>query len=463
MLNLVRKHFRFFLLVGLAGLALRLAFVFFSPGITSDTLIYAEIARNWLKHGIYGLTVNGQIVPTDVRLPGYPAVLAVFFAVFGADHYRALLLAQVVVDIGACFVIGDIARRLFSPRAAKIAFLLAALCPFFANYAAAALTETLEIFFTALALDFALAALAQKDATPLKPWALCGACVGVCILLRPDGGLLLIAIELFLMALSLICIRAQKSVVPHVKAAFAVGLIALAPLVPWTLRNMHTLHEFQSLAPRYANEEDEFVPMGFNRWVKTWIADYVSVEEVYWNVPGDKIDIGNLPSRAFDSSQQKQQTAAILHDYNAVESISPALDARFAALASQRIQNKPLRYYVWLPGVRIADMWLRPRTELLPADTRWWEFNEDAIWMIVTIALGLLNLFYVVAAIGGFLRSGITAPLGLLIAFVFVRSLFLGTLENPEPRYTLEMFPVMLALAAVLFLEKKTTESSKPQ
>jgi hypothetical protein len=36
----------------------------------------------------------------------------------------------------------------------------------------------------------------------------------------------------------------------------------------------------------------------------------------------------------------------------------------------------------------------------------------------------------------------------MLVAFVVLRSLFLGTLENPEPRYTLEMFPVLIVFAA---------------
>ena len=58
--------------------------------------------------------------------------------------------------------------------------------------------------------------------------------------------------------------------------------------------------------------------------------------------------------------------------------MSPELDARFAALAAQRVRAAPLRYYVWLPALRIADMWLRPRTELFPSDPRWWEFNDDA-------------------------------------------------------------------------------------
>ena len=47
---------------------------------------------------------------------------------------------------------------------------------------------------------------------------------------------------------------------------------------------------------------------GFNRWVKTWIADYVSVQEIYWNVPGEDIDVARLPQRAFDSPQQQRDT-----------------------------------------------------------------------------------------------------------------------------------------------------------
>ncbi len=37
-------------------------------------------------------------------------------------------------------------------------------------------------------------------------------------------------------------------------------------------------------------------------------------------------------------------------------------------LANERIHRNPLRYYVWLPTLRIADMWLRPRTEMLPLE-----------------------------------------------------------------------------------------------
>src|SRR5215813_12556123 len=115
MLEMVRKHTRFFLGTALAGLALRLLLVFRWPAVVDDSRLYADIAKNWLQHGVYGITNSGTIMPTLSRLPGYPA--------------------------------------------SQAAFLLAALCPFLANYAAAALTETLEIFFTALALELACRAL----------------------------------------------------------------------------------------------------------------------------------------------------------------------------------------------------------------------------------------------------------------------------------------------------------------
>ena len=98
------------------------------------------------------------------------------------------MLFQLVFDVLTCFLVADIARRLFCERAARSAFLLAAFCPFLINYVATPLTECLEIFFIAAAIDCAVIAL---EARRLRWWALCGvACAGA-ILLRPDGGLIL--------------------------------------------------------------------------------------------------------------------------------------------------------------------------------------------------------------------------------------------------------------------------------
>jgi 4-amino-4-deoxy-L-arabinose transferase-like glycosyltransferase len=460
MREMIRKHARFFLGITLVGVALRLFLVFLAPGVVDDSRLYADIAKNWLQHGIYGITNSGAIMSTLSRLPGYPAFLAAIFRVFGSDNFRAVLLVQVLFDLATCFLIADMARRLFSERAAKAAFLLAASCPFLANYAGAALTETLEIFFTALAFDLAFRGLNIGGAStrPLLAWLGCGLAIGGAILLRPDGGILLASIGGCLLWLLLKALRRATNATKREFSPFGIILAgvlvatgALAPLIPWTVRNLHTLHRFQPLAPRYANDSDESVMPGFNRWVKTWIADYVSVQEIYWPVPGSDIDFGRLPSRAFDSPQQRKQTADLFSDYNASHEVTPEIDAHFAGLAAERIHAAPLRYFVWLPALRIADMWLRPRTELFPSDPRWWEFNDDHRWLALSLAFGAINLAYVLMGMAGFAHSRATFGIGMLLVFVVVRSLFLGSLENPEPRYTLECFPVLIVAASALF------------
>jgi 4-amino-4-deoxy-L-arabinose transferase-like glycosyltransferase len=451
-LEIFRRSKGFFLAAAAAAVVLRLIFILRFPGVTTDSFIYGDIAKNWLQQGVYGIGA-AEITPTYIRLPGYPAFLAATFAIFGVEHYRTVLIVQMFVDLGSCFLVANLARRVISPEASKAAFLLTALCPFLANYAAAALTETLELFFTVLALNLAVVGLESADGRKLGLWAGCGLATAAAILLRPDGGILLLAIELFL-GWRIIQTRSNEALtLRFVRAAVIVGLVSITPLVPWTLRNLHTFHRFQPLAPRYANEENEFVPAGFNRWVKTWIVDYASVEEIYWKVPGEALGPKKLPGRAFDSAHQREETLEVISEYNSALQISPELDAKFAALASERVRRTPLRYYAWLPALRIADMWLRPRTEMLPSDSRWWEFDDEPRWSALAVGLGLIGIFYVGSAVGGLVR-GKPNHLGLLLVFVVARSLFLGTLENPEPRYTLECFPVVIVFAAALFQGK---------
>lgn len=469
MLKFIADNRRFFLVATLAALGLRLFFVWRFPAVVDDSRLYANIAENWMHHGVYAVTNSGRIMPTFSRLPGYPAFLAGIFFLFGIENFRAVLLTQVLFDLATCFLIADSSRRLLSNRSAKAAFLFAGLCPFLANYAATALTETLEIFFTAFAFDLALAGLViyKTHSRPaIGVWLGCGFAIGGATLLRPDGGIVLIAIGgylLWMLARSFGKSRRWSDRAVILLAGVLVSAGALAPLVPWTLRNLHTMHRFQPLAPRYANDSDEPLMPGFNRWVKTWTAEYVSVEDIYWNVPGDDVDFSKLPSRAFDSAGQQQQTSEIFADYNRNHDMSPELDARFAALAAERIHAAPLRYYVWLPAARIADMWLRPRTELLPADPRWWEFNDDRRWLTVSIVFGILNLGYVLSALAGFVRVRHTQFLGLFACFILLRSVFLGTMENPEPRYTLECFPALIVLASAVLWKgpNRTAPSSE--
>jgi len=453
--QLVRRNLAFFLAVTAAAFALRLCFLWKFSFVAGDSFIYGDIAKNWLQHGAFAMTEGGEPVLTCIRLPGYPAFVALIWKMVGLDHYTAVMAVQMFFDVGTCYLVAALARRVLWERAAMAAFPLYALNPFTANYAATPLTEVLAIFFTALALLFAVEALVKDG---LRWWIFCGLAIAAGILLRPDAGILLAGIGGYL----LIQLFRRPDKRRIISAGVLVSVVSLAPLVPWTVRNWRVFHVFQPLAPRYANNPWEFVPAGFNRWIKTWLVDYVSVDDIYWQVPGDAIEITKLPPRAFGSAEQRATTERLFSAYNATCDplcrMTPDLDAQFASLADERIHHAPLRYYVGLPLARVADMWLRPRTEALPLDSHWWRFRRDPKDSLIGVLLGAINLAYLMAALAGAARKRV-AYAGLFVLWIALRCAFLATLENPEPRYTLECFPVVCVFAAASLCKKTPLET----
>ena len=440
-------HGRFFLLWALAALAFRIIFLIKFNLLTDDSLVYGDIAKNWLLHHVYGLSSATGPVETYIRMPGYPFFLATIWRFTGVEHYHAVMMVQIVIDIVTCCLIADLARRICSERAAKAAFLLAGLCPFFANYAAVGLTETLSIFFAAWAMDLVVAALDAPSRWRL--WVLCGVGLAGGILIRPDGGILLAAIGLYLL---LRLVRGASEGRRQVLVGGAVvALVALAPLVPWTLRNWRVMHRFQPLTPVYANMPDEFVPQGFFRWVKTWIVDYSSVEDVFFHVEGQSVDVDDVPRRAFDNSEQLQRTVDAFGAYDDNgNSMTPEIDAQFAQLAQERIAAHPFRYYVELPFLRAADLWLRPRTEVLPVDAHWWRYWDDPGDFSKALGLAVVNAVYLVLAFMAWVKGRVRYA-ALFLLFAVIRTVFLAWMPNPEPRYVLECYPAVLAMAGAFF------------
>ncbi len=270
-----------------------------------------------------------------------------------------MVYLQALIDLGTCLLIAGLAAKICGPRAGRIALLLAALCPFTASYVASPLTETLSIFCVALGF-LALAEMLEAPAPAYgRPCSSSpGAMPPCCVPMAPCW--------------QWCCGRRSSSTAathwgspPPCASRSLPALLSLLPFVAWTVRNWRTFHVFQPLAPRYANDPGEFAAPGFVRWVRTFAADFTTTSEIYWNGNSDRIDPGNLPARAIDNAAQSQETQRLLQDYNATTTLTPELDARFAQLAQERIRAHPFRYYVTLPLLRLADMWLRPRVETL--------------------------------------------------------------------------------------------------
>lgn len=464
------------LAAALAGLALRLFLTLRFPAFTDDSALYEELARNWLGAHVYGLFNTNRLVPSDIRVPGYPAFLALVYMVIGRTE-RAIVLAQAVLDIATCFLVAWF-TALLAPvplrrRVAIAALWLAATCPFVANYAAAPLPEVLATFLTAatlLALVWGFGSIPDRPAEydshlDWRPWFAAGLLTGLGTLVRPETPLLLAALAVVL----IIRWRRRADWGKLLRVGMLTGVGLFLPLVPWATRNATRFHEVQFLSPRYAASPDEYTPRGLYSWTATWLVRFRDVYLVPWNIGSVPVRLTDVSPSAFDSADERARVGALLDQYNATLKMTPAIDRGFAELARERTARHPLRTYLAVPVERAATMWFTPRVDLLPFSGRLWpirqQWRRDRKDVSVTLLLGALNFLYVGLALVGLRRllrwRGADAPrihwsVALLIAFVLIRTAFLTTVETPEPRYVLECFPVVLALGAMAWLPRNS-------
>jgi hypothetical protein len=460
----------------LAGLALRLFFIAHRPFAAGDTKFYEELARNWLDHGVYGLFVRSQLIPTDMRMPGYPAFLAATYAVVGRSR-TAVMMVQAVLDLITCVLVAVIAARVapVSKRkhVATAALWMAALCPFTAGYTAALLTETLATFLTTLAIYALLRPLVEDSSASARespgsrkpiPFArrflLAGVLAGIGTLVRPETPLVLAAAGLVL------CVRWRRWMDwPKLVLAgswMAVGL--LLPLLPWAARNARTMGRLEFLAPRYAETRGDFIPRGLYAWTRTWMVRPRDTYLVTWKLGKEPIRPEALPSSAFDSEGERVHVEALLRSYNSNLQMNPLLDHEFAELARQRTSRKPLRTYLLIPLERAWAIWFTPRVELLPYSGDLWPPGEKwrgNHWDYgVTLAYGFLNLVLVGLAIAGAWRFRASPGVVLLAVFIIIRTALLTQLQTVEPRYTVICIPMVLALAALAWATAESAVTS---
>jgi Dolichyl-phosphate-mannose-protein mannosyltransferase len=457
-------------LAALTGLGLRLFFVLKFPATESgDSPFYIQLAWNWLRNGVYGFDVNGRLTPVDMRVPGYPAFLAAIFT-FAGQSPRGVMLVQAVLDVAGCFVIALIAARLALPamrrRGTLAALWLAALCPFTANYCAAILTEILVTFLTGLAILVLLeseVAAAEFAHAPLlaNRLLLAGILVGFGTLVRPETPLLVIAAGLALVGKW----WRPCDWLKLVRAGVLLSAGLIIPLLPWAARNWTSLHEVQFLAPRYSELPGEYTPLGFISWTNTWLWRVRDVYLVSWKANAEEIPLENLPSSAFDSPEERERIAGVLEQYNDSVTLTPELDQTFREVARERARRHPLRTYVGVPFLRAVTLWFSPRIELLPYSGKIFplreEWQDDRRDLLATLKLFFMGVLYVALAGIGAWYSRARPGWTLLVLFILVRTAFVVYfVDTPEPRYVLECFPAVIALAAQAFAMRPQLSST---
>ncbi|HXI62460.1 MAG TPA: hypothetical protein VNF70_07100 [Pyrinomonadaceae bacterium] len=337
----VRKHLWVFAALIILAAGFRVAVAHWLPNDSADDgLGYAQIARNVLEQHVYSHATEAPFDPSYVRLPGYPLFLASVYSVFGHTNNSAVRIAQALIDTGTCALVAWLAFLWQPDERRKIATAIAALTlaavnPFTTIYAATILTEVPATFLIVAACVAATIAFqSDKFERELRCWAISGLLLGVDVLFRPDVGLAAASIGITLVVArfrwfgvrpnggtpeesrrSALSLRSKMSRIILAAAVFSFAF-ALA-LAPWTIRNWRTFHVFQPLAPQHAEMPGDFVMLGYERWLKTWMTDGEFLDDLMWNLDKEQIDIDALPDSAFDSQAERDRVSDLFDQYNA--------------------------------------------------------------------------------------------------------------------------------------------------
>ena len=547
-----RKQRVIFLSLIVLAAGFRIAIVHWLPNDSADdSLGYEQIARNVLEQHVYTHVTEAPFTPTLVRLPGYPLFLAAIYSVFGHTNNTAVRVVQALIDTGTCVLVAVLAflwqpiqRKKMATAIAALA--LAAVNPFTTIYCALVLTEVPSTFLIVTAcIAVTLAFRAGKFESELRWWAISGLLTGIGVLFRPDVGLVTLSIGLTLALRRLwrpaldgsasSDVPAEERGDPKRRRRFALparsrvsrmlvagGVFSFAfilALAPWTIRNWRTLHVFQPLAPLNANMPGEFVPLGYHRWLKTWMTDAAYLDQLMWDLGKNPVDVEELPDSAFDSQAEHDRVEALFDKLNGDDSasespeakpasspspspspstnknqtrnqneeneeegdqdeqadaaqdqstspgeITPEIDAGFAAIANERIRRHPFRYYVLLPLRRAHALWFNTHSDFYP-------FSGDALplnnpensraenfWLpIFAVLVGI----YTVLGIAGLILLAMDGGFEertwvLLVALIVITRLALFSMAvSVEPRYVVEFFPILAATGGIAILNFK--------
>ncbi len=514
-----------------------------------DGVVYSRIAKNILEQNVYSTDAEAPFTPTLVRLPGYPLFIAAVYSIFGHDNNTAVRIVQAVFDTGTCVIVAFLAFLWTEDderkgRNALWAFLLAAVCPFIAIYTATLLTETLTTFLmVAMALTATLALKTASTKESLLWWTFTGVLAGMAVMLRPDAGLFAGGIGLTLV-ISGLFLRADGSMkfferfrqVVWKGAVFS--LFFVLALTPWTIRNYRLFGVFQPITPAHAEMPGEFVPFGYQRWLRTWVDDFRYVEPTLWNLNEKPVRIAKIPPQDFDSPEERMRVAALLDQYNHppvsedqndspaadednsadngdsggdnsdestgnaadtsddqsgdqadqnsdhasddgsddddedkkfVVKMTPEIDAQFGQIADERITRSPVRYYLFLPAKRAAALWFDSHSLYYPFGGQMSPISDldtDVHQQYWLPAFTALMWIYTLLALGGALflwrnRANKTLLQWLILIGLITlpRIAFFSSVENPEPRYVVELFAFTAILGGLFLGNLKSTKA----
>lgn len=406
-----------------------------ASGVPHDMIEYRELALQ-LQSGQYCRWDVPPCDPVPYPTPGYPAILAIVYAMAGPNDVATVGL-NAAMYAGIVGMLAWLTAAVWTIRAGVFASLLAATFLPFGFYSGLRMTEIFATFLMVVLGCSVLYAVWRRTAAA---WALCGAVIGALALVRP----LFIVFGIVAVVIALALTR---------RAAVAAACMTTCALVlmPWIA---YTILNFGSVIPSAQPTNSLFLGSTWSR-----VFDNRTAAELYTlsdasSAVSDEELRQVLTSRASNDREFQDMYAYViqhrwvnsahreadrLRGHERILAIR-ALAARELDFGMENVRREPLRFL----RQRTLD-WPRSFAEntpmrqsdigRMPAAVRvaYWGFQA------VLVALALIGAFVAFRRRSSALLFGIP-PLVLLIAMLPFA---------PDARYLVPAWPFILGLAGV--------------
>lgn len=409
-----RRVPRLLLAILVGGAVLRMALIVAcGPGQGTsiiDERDYNLLATNLVRHGEFAIHA-GQICSS--RPPLYPAMIAAIYSVAGIENFLAVRLVQAGLGLVLVWQVYLFAGRLFDRRTALVAAALTSFYPSLVGFTVLLLSE---ILFSVFLLAALLALQKYWRNASLRKLAEAGFWFGVATLTRS-------VLWPFVPLFGLYIFATDKSSFLRRSLAATIAMAAfIAPIAPWTYRNVQLEHAF------------------------------IAVDVL----GGRNLMMGNyehtLEYRAWDTisvhgPQSWDQTLAA-ETPNYRDLTQGQRDKLALSRGLRYIADHPL-VFLRRSTIKFFNFWQLPRTLIAGlTDGRWGKFSKATIWSVA----GVLFTSYAVCLLVGVCGFLLLPPenrrlhwfLLLIVAFVCA----VHTVVFAHSRYHLALMPLVFVYSA---------------
>ncbi len=392
------------------------------PVTGADPWQYNSIALNLVHHHCYSLSAELPCNPTALRTPGYPFFLAGIYSVTH-DSVLAVRIVQFACFAFALVLLLRLGMFFMNATPAFCGALVTATYPPLVLYSQMHMTETIS---TLMMLGFVILFIqaTQQESAPLRLWLAQGLLLGCATLVRPSFALLIVLPSMYLLFR-----RNNASILRRITHVAAMGIMFMALIVPWEIRNYQVAHQFIPMADnngsslwqsanQYAGKLSNRLTLGDFQWIvaqQQAMRDRAKIQmkDRYIQVAGETIDTSTLQQELAEDREEHLQANAVFQQLTIGQYAKSVVPRTMA---------------IWSVGD--VQPWMDLRYSM--AYHRFSQIDYVLVFLAVFIGV-VMN------------RKQLVAQWPLWIVPVYITAIHL--VYNVEPRYTMPARPFLFLYA----------------